>query len=147
MPGNGSAWPLGRLARAALVLEVALGIGALAGGAALMFGEHGEIIPLKVASLAGSPFATFFVPGLILFAVLGLGPIATAVLVWLRWPVASLAVVVSGLGLLIWLVVQIAIIGYTNDPPIQLVYIVLGVLITAVGVAWSVLGQTIEGAR
>ncbi len=139
MRSTGSRAPLGRLARSAAALELLLAVGALAGGAALVAGERGEIIPLKVSSLAGSPFETFLVPGVVLFVVLGLGPLAAVRLIAIRHPLAPLGVLVVGAALLIWLAVEIAIIGFTNDPPLQLIYLVLGGLITVVGLAW--LGQ------
>jgi len=37
-----------------------------------------------VSALAGSPFADFFAPGAILFAVLGLAPLGAAVAAWQR---------------------------------------------------------------
>jgi hypothetical protein len=129
---------LSRFAKAAMALEIFLGIGALAGGIALVVGPRGEIIPLKVSSLAGSPFDTFFVPGLILFSVLGLGPLVAALLVWLRHPLAPLAAFVIGVGLLIWLAVEVAVVGYTNDPPLQPFYLILGAAITVVGLGWVV---------
>lgn len=127
---------LSRFAKAGAALEVFLSIGAVAGGGALMLGPRGEIIPLPVNALTGSPFDTYFVPGLILFSVLGLGPLAAALLVWLRHPLAPVAASVVGVGLLIWLAVEIAIIGYANDPPLQAFYLILGVAITVVGLGW-----------
>ena len=136
MGGVGSRAPLGWLARGALGLELFLAIGALAGGAALVAGERGEIIPLKVASLAGSPFQTFLIPGIVLFVVLGLGPLAAVRLIAIRHPLAPLGVLVVGAALLIWLAVEIAIIGFSSDPPLQPIYLVLGALLTIVGLAW-----------
>jgi hypothetical protein len=130
--------PLSRLARTAVALEVFLGIGALAGGSALIAGPRGEIIPLKVSQLAGSPFDTFMVPGIVLFVVLGLGPMIAAGLAWLRHPLAPFAAIGVGIALLVWLAVEIAIVGYTNEPPLQPFYLVLGALITAVGLGWTV---------
>jgi hypothetical protein len=77
-----------RFAKAAIALEVFLSGGALGGGGALMLGPRGEILPLPVSALRGSPFDTYFVPGLILFGVLGLGPLVAALLVWIRHPLA-----------------------------------------------------------
>ena len=54
------------LARLAIALEVFLGVGALAGGAALMLGPRGEILPLPLSALSGSPFTDYLVPGAIL---------------------------------------------------------------------------------
>jgi hypothetical protein len=125
-----------RLAIAAMALEIVLGIGALAGGAALMAGPRGEIIALPVSALDGSPFVDYFVPGLVLFVVLGVGPLAAAFLAWRGHPSAPVFTVAVGVGLLIWLAVQIATIGYSNDPPLQPLYLGLGVFIALVGIGW-----------
>lgn len=114
-------------------LEVILAIGALGGGVALMLGPSGEVMPLQVAALAGSPFDSYFIPGLILFTVLGVAPVAVAVLAWTgsRWaPSATFGV---GVALLIWIVVEIAMVGYTNSPPLQVIYLALGTVIAARG--------------
>jgi hypothetical protein len=128
--------PLSRVAKAALVLEVLLSIGALGGGLVLMLAPRGEIMPLPLSALAGSPFDTYLVPGLILFGVLGLGPLVAARLAWLRHPLAPTAAFVVGIGLLIWVAVEVAIIGYSNEPPLQTIYGILGVAIVLVAVRW-----------
>jgi hypothetical protein len=133
---RGDAIPLGRHATTAIVLDLFLGVGALGGGAALMVGPQGEIIPLPVSALTGSPFANYFVPGAILFVMLGIAPLAAAVLTWRRHRVAPLMAFVVGAVLLTWLVVQIAIIGYSNNPPLQAMYLALGISMTLLGLSW-----------
>lgn len=120
----------------ATVLLVFQGLGAVGGGLALMLGPQGQIIPLSVSMLAGSAFSSYFVPGLILFAVLGLGPLAVAALAWRRHGWAPFLTLGVGLALLIWLSVQFMIVGYTSDPPIQAVYVGVGLVISVVGAAW-----------
>ena len=137
---------LSPIARLTIGLEVFLSIGALAGGLALMVGPRGEILPLPVSTLAGSPFDTYFVPGAILFVVLGLGPLGAAVLGWARRPIAPLAALTTGVGLLIWLIVEIGIVGYSSDPPLQPFYLVLGVTIVGAALRWSWLAQ-FDGPR
>ena len=44
---------------------------------------------------------------------------------------------VVGVALLIWVAVEIAIIGYSNEPPLQAVYLTLGVAITLGAVGWA----------
>jgi len=127
---------LSLLARTSLVLEVLLGIGAVAGGIALMLGPRGQIIPLDLALLAGSPFSDYFVPGLILFAIVGLGTLWVALLAWRANAWAPVLTVAVGGALLIWLLVEFAVIGYTSDPPVQPVYLALGLLIPVIGAAW-----------
>jgi hypothetical protein len=129
---------LSRLAKAAVALEVFLSVGALGGGGALMLGSRGEIIPLPLSALKVSPFQTYFVPGLILFLVLGLGPLAAAQLAWRRHSLAPIAALGVGVALLIWMTVEIAFVGYTNSPPLQPFYLLLGAVITSVGLGWLI---------
>ena len=103
-----------------------------------MLGPRGEIIPLPLSALKGSPFETYFAPGLILFCVLGLGPLAAAQLAWRRHPLAPIAALGVGVALLIWMAVEIAIVGYSNSPPLQPFYLLLGAVITGVGLGWRI---------
>jgi hypothetical protein len=128
--------PLSRVAKGALGLEVLLSIGALGGGLVLVVAPRGEIMPLPLSALAGSPFDTYFVPGLILFGVVGLGPLIAARLACLRHPLAPTAAFVVGAGLLIWVAVEVAIIGYSNEPPLQAIYGIFGVAILLVAFRW-----------
>jgi hypothetical protein len=136
MPFDRTREPLSRVAKGALALEVLLSIGALGGGLILMLAPRGEILPLPLSALAGSPFDTYFVPGLILFSVIGLGPLVGARLAWIRHPLAPTAAFIVGAGLLVWVAVEIAIIGYSNEPPLQAIYGILGVGILLVGIRW-----------
>ena len=136
MQSDRTRYPLSRAAKGALALEVVLSIGALAGGLILMLAPRGEILPLPLSALAGSPFDTYFVPGLILFSVIGLGPLVAARLAWLRHPLAPTAAFIVGAGLLIWVAVEIAIIGYSNEPPLQAIYGLLGVAILLIAIRW-----------
>jgi uncharacterized membrane protein len=38
--------------------------------------------------------------------------------------------------LIVWVAVEIAIVGYSNEPPLQALYLALGVVIVLVGVRW-----------
>ena len=94
-------------------------------------------MPLPLGALAGSPFETYLVPGAILFGVLGLGPLIAARLTWLRHPFAPVAAFIVGVALLIWVAVEISIIGYSNEPPLQAVYLSLGAVITVGALSWE----------
>ena len=128
--------PLGPLPAGVIGLEILLGVGALGGGVALMAGPKGEILPLPVSALTGSPFSDYFVPGAILFAILGLGPLCAAVLAWRHHPAAPFLAFVVGCALLVWLAVEIAIVGYASHPPLQALYLGLGAVITLLGAVW-----------
>src|SRR5215203_2876221 len=109
MPADRLSLP--RVAKVVAALEILLGVGALGGGLVLIVAPRGEIMPLPISALAGSPFETYLGPGVILCTVLGIGPLLAARLVWIRHPLAPLAAVVVGIALLIWVAVEIAIIG------------------------------------
>ena len=93
--------PLLRLAKASIALEILLGMGALGGGLVLIAAPRGEIMPLPLSALAGSPFETYLGPGLILFTVLGIGPLVAARLAQERHALAPFAAFVVGVALLI----------------------------------------------
>jgi hypothetical protein len=76
------------------------------------------------------------VPGLILFCALGIGPLAAADLARRRHPLAPPAALAVGVALLIWMTVEVVIVGYSNSPPLQPFYLLLGAVITAVGLGW-----------
>jgi hypothetical protein len=57
-----------------LFLLIFLSLGALFGGGVLVVDPSGEFIQMPVTILKDSPFNNFLIPGLILFAVLGVFP-------------------------------------------------------------------------
>lgn len=57
-----------------IILIGLLSIGALGGGAALMISPDGSLMQMPISFLDSSPFGNFFLPGLILFTVLGIFP-------------------------------------------------------------------------
>lgn len=102
-----------------------------------MIGPRGEVLPLPVSALAGSPFTSYLIPGAVLFFVIGLAPLVAAVLAWRRHRWAAWLATAVGVALLTWMAVEIAIVGYTNEPPLQATYLALGVAIVLVGIRWQ----------
>ncbi len=64
--------------------------------------------------LAGSPFADYFIPGLFLFVVVGGAFLVAAVAVFARWRHARALSLVAGAIVLVWLSVQVSVIGYVS---------------------------------
>jgi hypothetical protein len=118
-----------------LGLMLVQGLGGLAGGLSLTLKPDGSIMHMPVSYLDGSPFSDYLIPGLILLLVLGVLPLVTVAGLWMgrRW--AWYAAVVVGLGLMIWILVEILIIPYNWLQP---AFGVIGVLIFAVAVLKSV---------
>jgi len=92
------------------ILQALIGIGALGGGLLLIIDPTGNILGLPVALLEGSPFSNYFIPGLFLFLVNGLGSLLGAALTLLRFRHAGEAAVALGIILMAWIVIQVLII-------------------------------------
>jgi hypothetical protein len=96
--------------RICVALLVVLGLGALAGGIALLAEPDGSVMQFDVSLLEGSPFTDFAIPGVILGGLFGVGSLLVAVMGLRRVPVAPFLAFAIGCAQMIWIVVQLAII-------------------------------------
>lgn len=114
----------------ALTLLVGLqGLSGLVGGIGLTLDPSGQSLGLPLIWLERSPFSDYLVPGVILLVVLGVLPLIVVYGLWGGRPWAWVGSAFVGVALVGWLLVEIAVIGYHADPPLQLVYGVLAGLI------------------
>jgi hypothetical protein len=97
--------------RICLIVLAILAIGALGGAAFLVTSPDGSAMQWNLSMLEGSPFTDFFVPGLILGGLFGLGSLAVAAMGLARVPIAPFLAFAIGCGQMIWIVVELAIIG------------------------------------
>lgn len=114
------------------------GLSGLAGGFGLIADPSGEALGIPVGWLEGSPFADYLVPGIVLLTLLGVGPLFVVYGLWTgrRW--AWTGSLLVGLGLLVWLAVQVAVVGYRSEPPLQAVYAGVGVAMVGLTLTKSV---------
>jgi hypothetical protein len=117
------------------IFLVVLGIGATAGGIALVAAPDGSIMQMPLRFLEGSPFADYLVPGLILLGLFGIGSLVAAALVLLRLWYAPLVAFVIGSGQMIWIVVQLAIIDEFNW--LQPAMFAVGLVIAVAASVWG----------
>jgi len=92
------------------VLLAFAALNAFGGGYYGMSGAEG--VPLEW--LEGSPFQNYFIPGLVLFVVVGISFLVASVAVFSRLHFARAASFASVLIVFIWLVIQLFIIGYVS---------------------------------
>ncbi len=130
-----------------LLLQAA---GAIFGGLGLVVDPQGGFLQMPVSALDGSPFRDYLVPGLILLLLLGVFPLITVAGLWFRpampwlaglerragFDVAWLASFTVGVALIMWIVVQVLMIGYVS--PLQPIFFVVGVAIVGVSLLPSV---------
>ena len=112
------------LARKALLFVGAFGsLSAIVGGIGIL-GTNGLGMPLSL--LRGSPFTSFIVPGIILLVVVGGTQASATIALALRQRAAYLWMSIAGFGMVIWILVEVAILpGFS---PIQALYFGVGII-------------------
>jgi len=106
--------------RILLVLFFFIGLGAVVGSIGVMK----EIMPFPEVWLQGTPFHSYFFPGLILCLIVCGSQLAAAfVLLW-RSALAKMASLIAGLILTGWMIGELALIGF--QAPIQVWFISVG---------------------
>jgi hypothetical protein len=133
-----SSLPALTLVRAGLVTVIALfvlAIGAIGGGLALVVRPDGSLMQWERSMLAGSPFADFLLPGLILLGLFGVGALIVAIAGIRRAPWAPFAAFAIGCAQMIWILVELAIIGEFSF--LHPTMFGIGALIAAASVRWG----------
>lgn len=92
------------------ILLLILAVSAFEGGYYALSGAKG--VPLDW--LNGSPFHSYFIPGLFLLVIIGGGSLVTAILVFAGHKRSFLWSVVLCMVVFIWLIVQFSIIGFKS---------------------------------
>jgi len=145
-PGTPSSIPrpaLDRWGVMTVVLLVVLGLGALAGGVALVARPDGGVMYFDPTILAGSPFANFLGPGFILGGLFGVGSLLVAAAGLRRARLAPFAAFAIGCGQMIWILVELAIIKEFSF--LHPTMFGIGLLISMAAVAWGL--PTFQGWR
>jgi hypothetical protein len=118
-----------------IALLVLLGIGALAGGAALVEQPDGGVMQFDTELLAGSPFSDFLIPGLVLGGLFGIGSLVVAAMGVARFRLAPFLAFAIGCGQMVWIVVELAIIRELSF--LHPTFFLVGMAITASSAVWG----------
>jgi hypothetical protein len=117
--------------RALVALELVTGVTGLAGGVLLAAAPDGSLLRADPATLAGTPFADWRVPGVLLSGLVGGGFLLAGWWQWRgRWHARELSMA-AGLGLVCF---EAAELGWLGFQPLEAVFAVVGVTVT--GLAW-----------
>jgi menaquinone-dependent protoporphyrinogen oxidase len=121
-------WPGERVARfSAVGLCLYAGLTAMAGGLALLLRPDGSLVKAPASLLQHTPFADFFWPGALLFAVVGLGNLLAGLLLALRRSRAA-EVVAFGAGAALTGFICIEMLLLRTSHWLQLLYLVTGTM-------------------
>jgi len=86
-------------------LQLFVGIGAIGGGLMAILNPQGPG-GMPADALKNSPFNNYFIPGIILFTVIGLGSIFSSVIIYFRSKFTGYISSIFSWALVIWIVVQ-----------------------------------------
>ena len=128
------------------------GISAIFGSLAMMIYPDGDLLKMPLEMLRGTPFKNYFIPGVLLFVFNGLLPIMAAAGLLKRRPEKALPgfgilsnyhwawslSLISGIGLIVWILVQIAMIGFWRENLIQAICLTEGLMIVVLTLLPSV---------
>ncbi|KAA3628487.1 MAG: hypothetical protein DWQ02_19260 [Bacteroidetes bacterium] len=96
------------------ILHLFVAIGAIPAGYALFTKPDGSSLGMPTEWLEGSPFPDFFIPGLFLFIILGLGNLLTAMPIFKQHKLSGIAGLSMGGILVIWIIIQVVIVGLAS---------------------------------
>lgn len=125
------------------VLQILIGVGGVPAGLILMLDPTGSGMGFSPELLAGTPFQNYFIPGLFLFAVNGLGSLVGGVLNFIRHRTAGETAVGLGLLLMVWIIVQVGLLGLIHW--MQPLYFGLGLIELILGLIVRGRGQAEAG--
>ncbi len=108
------------------IIQAFIGIGAVIYGLLLIIDPDGGKANMPLELLASSPFTSYLIPGILLFLVNGIGHIISSGLSFTMNKYAGYAGILFGFALIVWIFVQIIMIGYANW--LQPFYLILGIL-------------------
>jgi hypothetical protein len=118
----------------AVILEVITGILAIPVGLSFATDPTGSGMGVPTAWIEGTPFGSYFVPGLYLLLVNGVGMLLVAALSVVRHWSAPWLTGVLGVGMVIWIVVQILLLPATMI--LTWVFLAIGLTVGVVALFW-----------
>jgi hypothetical protein len=108
------------------LIQFFVGLTAVVSGAMLIVVPTGSLLQMPPDMLKATPFDDFLLPGVMLFLVIGVGHVAGGVLTMRRHRFAGYSGAALGFGLMIWIFVQVNMIG--GGHILQYSYFMLGVI-------------------
>jgi hypothetical protein len=118
----------------AVLIEIVTGVAAIPVGRGFLADPTGAGMGLPSGWIENTIFGSYFIPGLYLIAVNGFAMLATALLSARRHWTAPWLTGVLGVGLVIWILVQLAVMPETMF--LQWFFLAAGLWLAATSVAW-----------
>jgi hypothetical protein len=117
----------------AVGLQLVTGLLAIPVGLEMIRNPDGAPLGLPQAWIDATPFGSWLIPGLFLLAMNGLGQLVAAALIVVRQPLAPWLTGALGVGLMIWIAVQVALLP---SHPLQPIMFTVGIVEGVIALAW-----------
>jgi hypothetical protein len=101
----------------AVALQLFTAVMAVPVGFAMILDANGSPLGIPNDWIAGTPFGSFLVPGIVLLCMNGAGQLSAAILVWQRHPLAPWVSGFFAVGLMVWIAVQVLVIPFSAMQP------------------------------
>jgi len=113
------------------IVQIFIAISAIPAGITFIIDPSGQLNGTTTGLLANSPFSNFLIPGLFLLIVHGVGNLFCALLSFQRLNIASIAGMLLGTTLLLWIIFQVIWIGLISF--LQPLFFVIGIIEVILG--------------
>jgi len=114
-------------------LQSFVALGAIPAGISMIFTPDGSKVGMSTSILQNSPFNNFLIPGIVLLVVNGLLNIVGAVYSFMRYGNFHLIGLLLGGFLIIWICIQIYLIGFIHV--LQPVFLAIGIIETLISLS------------
>lgn len=111
--------------RTLFILHAFVGLGAIGGGMMAILNPQGPG-GMPTEALKNSPFSNYLIPGIILFSVIGLGNIISAIAIYYKWRLHGYVSSVFSWALVIWIVVQCIMINTVVS--LHIIFFIIGLV-------------------
>lgn len=123
-----------RYAWIAVAVQLFTALSAIPVGLAFVLDPSGRAMQLPQGWIEATPFGSYLLPGLYLFAMNGLAMVLAAGLIVIRHWAAPWLTAVLGVGLIVWIVVQLLVMPETMW--LQWLFLVAGIVLGFVALFW-----------
>ncbi len=118
----------------AVILELFTAVGAIPVGTMFLADSSGGMVGMQPGWIEGTVFGSYLVPGIYLLLANGLGMLALALLTARRHPVAPWLTGALGVGLIVWILVEILVLPLTSF--LTWVFLAIGFAMGFVALFW-----------
>jgi hypothetical protein len=118
----------------AAAIEVMTGILAIPVGIAFLADPTGQTLGIPQGWIEATPFGSYVIPGLYLLFVNGIGMLLAAALIAARHWTAPWLTGVLGVGMIIWIAVQILVMPETMI--LTWVFLAVGIVLSVIALIW-----------